>query len=116
MKTKVFWAAIFALAVAVALIVLNYEADASVLGTIADATCNTSTSSPIVPSSSTQFCVLLTNSGANAARIGDSNVGAARGAVLGAGTPGIVLCTQAPIYCYSASGTTINITQLLGPQ
>ena len=99
-----------------AVLLLYKPAHAAILGTIADATCNTSTSTPIVPASSKVQCSWLTNSGSNPARIGDVNVGSGQGAQLVAGSPGAVLCQQGPIYCYSASGTTINITQLLGPQ
>jgi hypothetical protein len=80
------------------------------LSSIPDASCGVGTA-PIVPSDTVQECAILVNIGANAARIGDSNCGAARCAQLAAGGT-MTVCTIDAIYCYSASGTMIAITKV----
>lgn len=113
MKTF-YWLIALLVAAAIAVIVTN-SAHASVLGSLADAACGNPVT-VIVPAAPTTQCVMLTNSGANAARVGDANCGAARCAQLTANGPAMVMCTQGPISCFSAAGTTINITLLNGPQ
>jgi hypothetical protein len=81
------------------------------LASIADATCN-STVSQIVPADTSQSCAILSNNGSNPARIGDSLCGASQCAELPSGAPPLKVCTTGPIYCFSASGTTIGITKI----
>jgi hypothetical protein len=58
--------------------------------------------------------VYLYNVGSNSARIGDANTGALQGLPLAA-NQGIAIETTDPIYCYSASGTTIAMVETVRP-
>jgi hypothetical protein len=88
----------------------SVEMASGTLQSLPDATCN-STNSVIVPADTNQECAILVNFGANTARVGDSNCGASRCATIAAGGT-VTICTEAAIYCYSGSGTTIAITKV----
>lgn len=88
----------------------SVEMSSGALGSLPDASCG-SPVAQLVAADTNQECAILVNVGSNHARIGDSNVGASQGADYAPGAT-ITLCTTSPIYCYSASGTTIAITKL----
>jgi len=49
----------------------------------------------------------------NGARCGDANVSATQGVLITAGGGSASLSTSSPVYCYSASGTTLGCTEVL---
>ena len=85
---------------------------ASYLKTVVDAT-PSSTASICVAADPAQACAILTNKGAtNDFEFGDSLVDATHGSnVQPKGS--LTICTEAPIYCFSTSGTDVGITKLM---
>ena len=85
--------------------------NANVIKTLGDVT-PSATPSICVPADGAEAYVILTNSGANDCRVGDAATAVAQGVnVKSAGS--ITITTQAAIWCYSASGTTINILKVM---
>jgi len=88
----------------------SVEMIAGPLESLPDATCN-GTTSVIAPADPNGECWLLGNVGSNIARIGDSLCASNRCVAL-APNATITICTTAAISCYSASGTTISMTEV----
>ena len=69
----------------------------------------------VLPANPARVTAICVNVGAsNAARIGDSSIGAAQGTVLAA-SGGVTLDTTSALYAYSFSGTTINCGETIRP-
>jgi len=92
-------------------IYLNPLAVGGSIQTLPDVAC-TSTAAVVVPEDDGQLAAILTNVGAGAARCGDANVTASRGAQIASTTGEMVFGTYAAIYCYCATATTIAITKV----
>jgi hypothetical protein len=91
----------------------SVEMSGGTMGSIADATCN-ATTSVAVPADTTgltECWLLMVAPGSNPTRIGDTNCGASQCAEFSAGQ-GTTLCTTSAISCYSALGGTLTISKV----
>ncbi len=68
----------------------------------------------LLDANSNRTTVYIYNVGTVAARLGDADTGAARGAPLAA-SQGITIETTAAVYAYSASATTLTILEAVRP-
>jgi hypothetical protein len=68
----------------------------------------------LLAANSNRITAFIFNSGSNAARVGDTNIGASQGAPVQAGV-GITIETTDAIYAYSASGTMLSILTSVRP-
>jgi hypothetical protein len=88
-----------------------------VIATHADVTCPSGSSTVAVPESTptpgntgppNRYCVEADWVSGNAARLGDSNIGAARGILLEAVSGASqTICAPAAIYCFGVGGTSV---------
>lgn len=90
---------------------LNVQQGGDTLVTAADVTLVAATATQIVAAESTRKEILIHNNTGAAIRVGDSNVGAARGVQVATGGT-IVLNTSAAISAYSAGGGTVSFTEV----
>ncbi len=81
------------------------------ISTIADVALNAGAATQVLPADGTRQQALITNlaGNANAIRVGDSNVAAARGVQVAAGQTITLAGTQA-IFAFSAGGQSVGIT------